>query len=276
MCIITAILLSCVIVFSLPMTVIYQKIITPIESSATEGNGTSAFSEFTESKNNADLTNLSQFDKIDSNDFQGGKSVINDQKQGQQVGKNGSQIIISQGIFSDLEIIYCNTNYNPCTGTDEKNYMKGDDGDNIMVGMKGDDNLTANAGNDEIWGNDGKDTIHGGDGNDQIAGEDGTDILRGDWNDDIIVGGEGNDYIYGGENDDIISGDKGTDTIFGGSGNDKIFHNSRYSASNSIADGSRDRIYCGDGNDEVWINLFDRDIWINCEVIHKGSGVSKR
>jgi hypothetical protein len=203
------------------------------------------------------------------------------QKQVGKIGNTaGKYLDTSQGVFSDLEIIFCNANYNPCRGTNDLDYMQGDSGGNIMVGMNGNDNITAYRGNDEIWGNEGNEIVGGGDGNDRIVGGDGDDVLYGEFDNDVILGGKGNDHLYGGpeswdSSDDIIAGGPGMDTIFGGPGNDKIYQNSEQAYSSSVRDYSKDRINCGAGHDEVWINTLDKDYAIHCEVIHKTTITSK-
>jgi Ca2+-binding RTX toxin-like protein len=100
-------------------------------------------------------------------------------------------------------------------------------------------------------------TMFGGLGDDQMYGLDGDDSLLGDHGNDLIVGGKG---------DDTIVGHFGADRISGATGNDVIYHGGE----GSFPDGSRDIIDCGDGNDEVWINISDRDVTRNCEIIHAG------
>jgi len=193
----------------------------------------------------------------------------------------GENLNTNQGTFSDLQIIFCNANNNPCNGTNDLDYMSGDNGNNMIVGMNGNDNITSNGGDDEIWANEGKDIVGAGNGNDLLIGGDGDDVLYGEFNNDVILGGKGNDYLYGGpeswsDSDDIIAGGPGMDTIFGGDGNDKIYQNNEQPYSNSVKDGYKDRINCGSGNDEVWINVDDKDYAIYCEKIHKSTTMSKQ
>lgn len=211
------------------------------------------------------------------------KDVISSSSQ-KNIGKeqtiNIENLNNNQGVFSDLQIIFCNASYNPCNGTDDLDYIRGDDGNNVIVGMNGNDNITSNKGNDEISGNGGNDIVAAGDGNDRILGGYGDDILYGNHGDDVMLGDKGNDHLYGDEgvsshSNDVIAGGPGMDTIFGGSGNDKIFQNSEQVYSSSIGDGYRDRINCGEGNDEVWINVLDNDYVTGCEVIHLGTIASK-
>ena len=130
------------------------------------------------------------------------KEIGNDQSVNNE-GLDGNQ-----GVFSDLQIIFCNAIYNPCKGTNDLDYMRGDNGNNVIIGMSGDDNITSNRGSDTIWGNLGNDVVAAGDGSDRVVGGDGDDTIYGEWNNDLIYGNEGNDHIYGDENDDILVGER--------------------------------------------------------------------
>jgi hypothetical protein len=56
----------------------------------------------------------------------------------------------------------------------------------------------------------------------------------------------------------------------------KFFQNIHSLKSISSRDGFRDIIFrdiidCGAGHDEVWTHVLDKDIAINCEIIHKST-----
>src|SRR4029078_12461913 len=101
------------------------------------------------------------------------KEIGNDQS------VNNEGLDNNQGLFSDLQIIFCNMSYNPCNGTDYLDYMRGDNGNNVIIGSAGGDNITSKGGNDVMWGNLGNDVVGAGGGNDRVVGGGGDDTLYG-------------------------------------------------------------------------------------------------
>jgi Ca2+-binding RTX toxin-like protein len=183
-------------------------------------------------------------------------------------------------------------NEEPCNGTPENDVIHGNPSPNDIFGLQGDDIISGYAENDNIAGEEGDDNIFGGIEHDEISGGEGDDNIIDIQGDEAISGGNGNDFISdnsgqntlrgddnqfsadigddrvtGGVGEDVIDGGFGTDRLNGRDGNDRISHAHE---SNTTPDGRQDFINCGPGGqDEAWINeVQDRDITINCEIVH--------
>jgi hypothetical protein len=108
------------------------------------------------------------------------------------------------------------------------------------------------------------------------------DVLRGTNRPDALAGGGGHDRIYGLGARDRLDGDSGRDRVVGGRGNDQVLpgqgldraHGGAGSSDflNTLDERNERVIDCGGGaDDEAYVDLSERRIVANCEIVFAGN-----